>query len=79
MLESRPCKVSEIREGDEFRDEETGQLHWTALADAEPQERTSHVHLDVVFADGGRDLRVWDLPDIEIPIVREWPEEFVQL
>lgn len=78
MRELRPCKVSEIRVGDEFVSEETGSTFWTAREDAHVAA-TEAVHVSVSFPDGGTSVRLWDSPDFEIGIVREWPEEEIQL
>lgn len=80
MRELRPCKVSEIRTGDTFVSEETGQTYWTAREDAHVETDINTTSVSVTFPDGGTSVRFWDNgADFEIGIVRDWPEEEIQL
>jgi hypothetical protein len=79
MRELRTITVAEIKQGDEFVAEETGVHYWTAVDDATPEERTSHVSVNVRHLDGGTSERVWDQPDVSITVVRDWPEETIDV
>ena len=81
MRELRTITVAEIREGDEYVSEETGTHHWTATEDARVD--LGQVRVTVQFhPDGGLSTRVWDAPiatKATITVVRDWPEETVDL
>lgn len=77
MRELRTITVREIKAGDEFTSEETGQHYWTAAEDA---RRLGHiVVVGVQHLDGGTSERAWDDPMTPITVVRDWPEEDVAI
>lgn len=63
-------KVSEIRKGDTFPHPETGELIWTAVADASVGSDGT-VSLKVQHSpDGGMGYRHWDDPNHDLEMVR---------